>query len=233
MHFFYINNIFGDIFVLDEEESQHCIRVLRLTNGDAVHLIDGKGGLYTAYIVNAHPKHCEVKITETQQGFGKHNYFLHIGIAPTKNIDRYEWFLEKATEIGTDCITPLLCEHSERKMVKHEHSQKIIVAATKQSLSAYLPDLQQITAFVNFVRQPFDGIKCIAHCCDAPKIAFRKAIENARRILVLIGAEGDFSPAEIALAKQNGFVEVSLGNRRLRTETAGIAACHTVAVVNE
>jgi 16S rRNA (uracil1498-N3)-methyltransferase len=233
MQLFYITNISGDICVLNEEESQHCTRVLRLTNGDAVHLIDGKGGLHTAHIVNAHPKHCEVKITETQQGFGKRDYFLHIGIAPTKNIDRYEWFLEKATEIGTDCITPLLCEHSERKTVKHEHSQKIIVAAAKQSLSAYIADLQELTAFADFVQQPFDGVKCIAHCYDVPKIAFCKAIANARRILVIIGAEGDFSPAEIALAKQTGFVEVTLGNRRLRTETAGIVACHTAAVMNE
>ncbi|GHT13040.1 ribosomal RNA small subunit methyltransferase E [Bacteroidia bacterium] len=228
MYFFYTPNIASKFYTLNEAESEHCLRVLRLAAGDTVHLTDGKGGLYAARIVNAHPRKCEVEVVETQQNYGQRNYFLHIAIAPTKNAERYEWFLEKATEIGIDRITPLLCEHSERKQVKHERSQKVITAAMKQSLAAYHPDLQALTKFADFVMQPFDGTKCIAHCYPTARIPLQTAARSASRVLVLIGAEGDFSPAEIALARQQGYIEVSLGNSRLRTETAGIVACNTI-----
>jgi 16S rRNA (uracil1498-N3)-methyltransferase len=239
MQVFYSTEFEGNICTLNEDESAHCIRVLRLVRGNAIHIIDGKGGFYEATITEAHSKCCKAQIISAEQEFGKRNYCLHIGIAPPKNVDRYDCFLEKATEIGVDCITPLLCERSERRVVKHEHSQKILIAASKQSLSAYVPELQVMTAFTEFVQRPFAGKKYIAHCNSDATISFYKDIENdidtdiknERNILVLIGAEGDFSSSEIALAQQYGFVGVNLGKRRLRTETAGIAVCHALAMI--
>jgi 16S rRNA (uracil1498-N3)-methyltransferase len=230
MTLFYSSNISDGTCTLDPDESAHCVRVLHLAEGKVIRIIDGRGTLYEGYITEANPKCCKIQITDVQHNFGGRSYFLHIGIAMPKSADRCDWFLEKAAEIGIDCITPLLCSHSERKVLKHEHSQKILIAAVKQSLSAYVPNLQPMTGFANFVKHPFDGVKCIAYCGDVPRIVFGKAIENRRRILVLIGAEGDFSPSEVELAVQNGYVAVSLGNRRLRTETAGIVACHTAAI---
>jgi 16S rRNA (uracil1498-N3)-methyltransferase len=167
-----------------------------------------------------------VHVTGVHREFGKRSGYLHVAIAPTKNIERYEWFLEKATEIGVDEITPLLCERSERKTVKNERQVKVITAAVKQSLTAYHPTLNPMQDFAAFAAQPFEGIKCIAHCMGASqKQLLQDVINPHKRVLVLIGPEGDFSPAEVALAHQNGFVEVSLGSSRLRTETAGMVAC--------
>ncbi len=233
MHLFYTPDIAGETYTLSEEESKHCVRVLRLAEGDTIHLVDGKGGLYTAAIARARDKRCEVRVTSVQREFGKRSYRLHLAIAPTKNVERYEWFLEKITEIGVDEITPLLCERSERKVVKDERSEKVVTSAVKQSLKAYHPRLNAMTEFANFVAQEFDGVKCIAHCAEAPKALLKNALAAGQNVLVLVGPEGDFSPAEVALAKQNGFTEVSLGGSRLRTETAGVVACATVALVNE
>jgi 16S rRNA (uracil1498-N3)-methyltransferase len=233
MNLFYTPDISGETYTLNEEESKHCVRVLRLAAGGAVHLVDGRGNLYAAAITHAHDKRCEVKITAVQREFGKRNYHLHIAIAPTKNVERYEWFLEKTAEIGVDEITPLLCEHSERKVVKNERSEKVITSAVKQSLKAYHPKLNAMTDFKQFVTQKFDGTKCIAHCMDSPKTQLKHAVKAGKKTLVLIGPEGDFSPIEVELAKQNGFTEVSLGNSRLRTETAGVVACATMAFINE
>ena len=233
MNLFYTPDISGETYALNEEESKHCARVLRLAAGDTIHLVDGRGNLYAAAITRAHDKRCEVKITAVQRGFGKRGYHLHVAIAPTKNVERYEWFLEKAAEIGVDEVTPLLCEHSERKAVKHERSEKVITAAVKQSLKAYHPKLNAMADFKTFVAQKFDGKKCIAHCIDSPKILLKNTLKAGEKTLVLIGPEGDFSPAEVALAKQNGFTEVSLGSSRLRTETAGVAACAVAAFIND
>ncbi|MDR2938351.1 MAG: 16S rRNA (uracil(1498)-N(3))-methyltransferase [Prevotellaceae bacterium] len=233
MNLFYTPDIAGEAYTLSEEESKHCVRVLRLAAGDTIYLIDGHGGLYTAAITAAHDKRCEVRVTQVQREYGKRNYHLHIAIAPTKNVERYEWFLEKITEIGVDEITPLLCEHSERKVVKDERSEKVVTSAVKQSLKAYHPRLNAMTDFRQLVTQPFDGVKCIAHCADAPKILLKNAVKAGENVLVLIGPEGDFSPKEVALAKQHGFIEVSLGSSRLRTETAGVTACVVVAVMND
>ena len=225
MHLFYTPNISGEAYTLSEEESQHCARVLRLGTGDAVHLIDGRGGLYAAQITEAHDRRCTVRITGVQREVGKRSGFLHVALAPTKSIERYEWFLEKATEIGVDEITPLLCERSERRTVKAERSEKVVTAAVKQSLQAYHPKLNPMQDFAAFVAQPFDGLKCIAHCMASQKSLLQHLAQPQGRALVLIGPEGDFSPAEVALARQNGLVEVSLGCNRLRTETAGVVAC--------
>ena len=231
MHLFYSTDIADGVCTLDENESAHCIRVLRLAEGSPILITDGRGGLYDAHIAEPHPKHCRARITGARQGVGDCGYFLHIGVALPKSADRCDFLIEKIAEIGVSCITPILCDHSERKSAKNDHWHRILISALKQSQGGFLPILHPLTPFANLVRQPFDGIKCIAHCHPLPRTAFGKAIENHRRILVLIGAEGDFSPAELTLAEQCGFVGVSLGIRRLRTETAAIVACHTVAMV--
>ena len=219
--------------ILPEEESQHAVKVLRLQVGEEIAVVDGVGGFYTARITNPHPKHCGFEITEVKSGFGKHDYKLHIAIAPTKNIERLEWFIEKSTEIGIDEITPVVCRFSERKMVKEERLQKIIVAAAKQSLKAYFPKLNPLTTFDELMKNHQASQKFIAHCYEEDKKLFQKEIKPSSDVLILIGPEGDFSKEEVQKAISLGFVPVSLGNSRLRTETAGVVACHTVAVINQ
>jgi 16S rRNA (uracil1498-N3)-methyltransferase len=218
---------------LPEEESQHAVKVLRLQVGEEIAVVDGIGGFYVARITNPHPKHCGFEITEMKSGFGKHDYKLHIAIAPTKNIERLEWFLEKSTEIGVDEITPVVCRFSERKMVKEERLQKIIVAAAKQSLKAYFPKLNPLTTFDELMKNHQASQKFIAHCYEEDKKLFQNEIKPLSDVLILIGPEGDFSKEEVQKAISLGFIPVSLGNSRLRTETAGVVACHTVAVINQ
>lgn len=233
MNLFYTPNITDQFYQLDEVESKHCIRVLRLKEEDTIHLIDGKGSLFKAKIIDAHPKRCTVECVETKKEFGKLDYKLHIALAPTKNIDRTEWFLEKCTEIGVDAFTPLLCTHSERKVVKYERLFKVITSAVKQSLKAYHPKLSELTKFSDLVKADFDGGKYIAHCNDGEKTHLKNLCKEKENVLVLIGPEGDFSPEEVKLAKENGFIEISLGDSRLRTETAGVVACNIVSLANQ
>ena len=233
MQLFYIPNISGSEVILNETESKHAIRVLRLTVNSKVQLIDGEGGFYEAVISDAHHKRCKLSITNSIQEFQKRNFKLHVAIAPTKNNDRFEWFLEKCTEIGIDEITPILSEHSERKVVKPERLEKILVSAMKQSLKAYLPKLNPIISFDEFILNNEFDKKYIAHCYDNEKIHLKNEITKGDNILILIGPEGDFSLEEVEMAKQNGFMEVSLGNARLRTETAGIVACHIANLIND
>ena len=218
---------------LPEEEAGHCIRVLRLTEGDEILLTDGKGMFYKAAISRAHPKHCEVDILESWQQPALWNFQLHIAVAPTKNMDRMEWFAEKATEIGIDAITCLNCRFSERKEVKPARLEKILVSAMKQSQKATLPVLTGMTDFRTFVTQPFDGRTFIAHCEEGDKKLLKQLYQPGENALVLIGPEGDFSPEEIELALKNGFLPISLGESRLRTETAALVACHTIHVLNQ
>lgn len=233
MQLFYVPNISGDKVVLNETESKHAVRVLRLTEGTAVELVDGTGGFYTAEITDANPKKCKLAITNAQKDFGKKDFRLHIAAAPTKNIDRFEWFLEKATEIGVDEITPLLCEHSERKIIKPERLEKILVSAMKQSLKAYLPKLNAFTPFNDFITATAADQKFIAHCYESEKPHLKNVITAHSNALVLIGPEGDFSMEEVELATAKGFAAVSLGDARLRTETAGVVACHIVNLAND
>ena len=233
MQLFYIPDISGSEIILSETESKHAIRVLRLTVNSEVQLIDGKGGFYEAMISDAHPKKCKLLITNSIQKFDKRNFKIHIAIAPTKNIDRYEWFLEKCTEIGIDEITPLLSEHSERKVIKPERLEKILVSAMKQSLKATLPKLNYIINFNDFITNANCQNKYIAHCYKGEKIHLKSTIKKGDDILILIGPEGDFSLEEVELAKENGFLEVSLGTARLRTETAGVIACHIANLTND
>jgi 16S rRNA (uracil1498-N3)-methyltransferase len=233
MQLFYVPNISGSEIILDETESKHAIRVLRLQNGNHVQVIDGAGGFYEAEITDANHKKCRLAIVEVKKEFGKRNFHLHIAIAPTKNIDRFEWFLEKATEIGIDEITPLLSSHSERKVVNPERLEKILVSAMKQSLKAYLPKLNGLTSYKNLIINNKTENKFIAYCDDVQKTHLKDLVTRAKDTLILIGPEGDFSPEEVKLAIENGFKVVSLGESRLRTETAGIVACHIVNLANE
>jgi len=232
MHIFYTPDISGNTYTLDETESKHCVRVLRLEKGDEITLVDGRGGLFTAEIEDSNPKRCQVKIIKSDLESGFRNFQVHIAIAPTKNIERMEWFLEKATEIGINRVIPLLCQHSERKEIKHERLEKVMVAAMKQSLKAYLPKLDEMTKFNDLIRQPFDGQKFIAHCEEQPRDLLKNLIVPNQNYLILIGPEGDFTSEEIDAATQAGYQPVSLGNSRLRTETAGVVACHTFNLLN-
>ena len=233
MHIFYTPGLSSDRFTLNEEESRHCSKVLRLGIGDVVHLIDGRGGLFDAEINAIHKKHVELKVIRRQTEFGKRNHHLHIAVAPTKNIDRFEWFLEKATEIGVDEITPLICDRSERKIIKEERLDKVITSAVKQSLTAYHPQLNQAISFSELMKQEFVGERLIAHCMDdVAKQFISEVVSPQQSYLILIGPEGDFSPAELNTALQNGFKPVTLGNTRLRTETAALAACFEVNYIN-
>lgn len=233
MHLFYVPNISGAEVILDETESKHAIRVLRLQTGDLVQIVDGTGGLFKAEIADANPKKCKLAIIESEWNFGKRNFHLHIAIAPTKNNERLEWFLEKATEIGIGEITPLISERSERKTVNPERLEKILVSAMKQSVKAYLPRLNSPQSFKELVKQPSNGKKFIAYIEEKQSVHLKNVVGKNDNVLVLIGPEGDFSPAEVQLALQNGFQPVSLGDSRLRTETAGIVACHIVNLAND
>lgn len=232
MQIFYAPNIAGNTYILPEEESKHCIRVLRLNVGDEITLIDGKGNLFTASIANPNPKRCEVIVTDVKTEFGKHDFYLHIAIAPTKNIERLEWFLEKATEIGIDEITPILCDRSERKVVNNERLEKIIVSAVKQSIKAYVPKLNEMISLKHFLNRNVDGSKFIAHCNSWELPPLKNSVQPNSRATILIGPEGDFTPAEVEQCVGKGYQEISLGTSRLRTETAGIVACHTVNLFN-
>lgn len=217
---------------LPEEEAAHAIRVLRLTEGENILLTDGKGFFYKAVITKAHPKDCEFEVVETIEQPPLWTTRLHIAVAPTKNMDRMEWFVEKATEIGIDAITCLHCRYSERKEIKTNRLEKIMISAMKQSQKAYLPELQGMTNFQNFISQPFQGRKFIAYCGSCEKKLLKKTYVPAQDALVLIGPEGDFSAEEVSLAMDHGFEPISLGNSRLRTETAALVACHTIRLLN-
>lgn len=232
MHLFYTPDIKTATYQLDEEESKHCIKVLRLKNGDQVNLIDGKGGFYLAEIIDGHPKRTVLNIKQKNPEYAKRNHYLHIALAPTKNIDRFEWFLEKATEIGIDEITPIICDRSERKEIKLDRSNKIIASAIKQSLKAYIPKLNNYLTFKTFISQASADLKFIAHCEENKKSAIGDVFKPQQKYLILIGPEGDFSPSEIELALQNGFVAITLGESRLRTETAALEACFEINYLN-
>lgn len=232
MHVFYTPDIASDIYSLNEEESKHCSKVLRLNLGDTIHLIDGIGGLYEAEIIGIGKKNVQLKVTKHQHEYGKRNHHLHIAIAPTKNMDRLEWFLEKATEIGIDEITPIICDRSERKIVKEERLEKVVTSAVKQSLTAYHPKLNPTISFADFMKQSNDAQKLIAHCMDGEKLYVNQFVQKHQSYLILIGPEGDFTPAELSIALQNGYKAVTLGNTRLRTETAALAACFEANYIN-
>lgn len=232
MHVFYTPDI-STSPELSEEEAGHCLRVLRLSIGDEIMLTDGKGCFYKAVISAASGKRCQVKVTETIPQEKGWNGWLHIAMAPTKNMDRTEWFAEKATEIGFDELTFLNCRYSERKVIKTERIEKILVSAVKQSLKAAKPVLNEMTDFNSFITRDFGGQKFIAHCYEGEKQLLKEVIHPGEDALVLIGPEGDFSEEEVEKAIANGFRPISLGKSRLRTETAALVACHTMNLLNQ
>jgi len=219
-------------FSFEKEESRHIVKVLRKQVGDTLHITNGKGWLFSAEISIPNINKCTAElVSKTLQP--KRNYNLHLAVAPTKMNDRYEWFLEKATEIGIDSITPIFCDHSERKVIKAERFERIIQSAAKQSLSCYLPVLNNAVSFKDFIKQDFSGNLFIAHCEETDKKSLKGELKPKQDITILIGPEGDFSVKEIEQALQNKFIPVTLGETRLRTETAAIVACHSVAFTNE
>ena len=236
MQLFYAPDLTPPLHTLGEEESRHCVRVLRLGAGDSLHLTDGRGTLYECRIVEADARRCRVEVVHTHPDFEPLPYRLVMGVAPTKNSDRFEWFLEKATEVGITAIVPLETDHSERRVFKPLRGEKVITAALKQSLKAFRPTLEPLTPLHELLRQPFEGRKFIAHCAAARSEAGKRYLASTLRpgeaALVLIGPEGDFSDAEIDTAVACGFEEITLGPQRLRTETAAVAATVMVSVVN-
>ncbi len=220
-------------FTFDKTESRHIVRSLRKKEGDELYITNGLGVLFIAKIGIANDKKCLVTIISVNQKPKPWNYYLHIAIAPTKNIDRFEWFLEKATEIGIDEITPLLCDHSERKILKAERSEKIIESAMKQSLKFHLPRLNPLVKFSDFMNRDFDNDIYIAHCENTDKKTLKSLLLPSKKTTILIGPEGDFSTLEIEKAVQQNFKPITLGETRLRTETAGLVATQMVSFINQ
>ena len=234
MQLFYNPEISADVpvFSFDREESRHIVKVLRKTNGDNVFVTNGKGSVFKTEIASAAEHKCTVRIVEVQTA-AKPLYELHLAVAPTKMIDRFEWFLEKATEIGATRITPLICDRSERKSLKTDRLHKIVQSAMKQSLRSWLPVLDEPIDFKDFIGQKINGIRVIAHCEQEGRKSLKSILLPQTDVTILIGPEGDFTGKEIRLALEAGYIAATLGQNRLRTETAAIAACHAVTFINE
>ena len=232
MELFYQENIDNNQLdaVFSSEESKHIIKVLRKKNGDLISVTNGKGLQWNGEITHSHNKKVIAKKVNSILHKKKATE-LHIAIAPTKNIDRMEWFLEKSTEIGISQITPLICDHSERKVIKDLRMKKILIGAIKQSNQFYLPQINPICDYKSFMKKNFSEIKMIAHCREGTKKELHKIEKIQSPLLILIGPEGDFSEKEIEIARTNSFIEISLGNQRLRTETAGLFACNSVEIL--
>jgi 16S rRNA (uracil1498-N3)-methyltransferase len=246
MHIFYTPDIEGKSYLLNEDESKHCIRVLRLKLGDKVSLVDGKGNFFNASISADNPKACWLNIIDETPNFGKRDYYLHLAVAPTKNTDRLEWMIEKAVEIGIDEFTPIICDHSERKHLSVDRLERIAISAMKQSLKAYKPIIHECLNFKKFITNtPLTNSKLIAHCISETttnekglitgfkKSDIKNAYKKGQSVTCLIGPEGDFSNEEVILAQKEGYSGISLGTSRLRTETAGLVACHSIYFLNQ
>lgn len=232
MALFYVPDI-AERWELSEEEAAHCLRVLRLAVGDKLDITDGKGTLYKAEISSIAGKHCYVEAKETIAMPKNWRGAINIAIAPTKNMDRIEWFAEKATEVGVDSITFLSCRFSERKVVKTDRVERIVVSGMKQSLKYTKPVVNEMIDFKKFISGSISGAKYIAHCYDSERVLLKDVLQEGEEATVLIGPEGDFSPEEVKMAIEAGFRPVSLGSSRLRTETAALVACHTYIMKNE
>jgi 16S rRNA (uracil1498-N3)-methyltransferase len=233
MQIFYAPDIEGETYILDENESKHCIRVLRMTKGARVSLIDGRGNLFEAVISEPDYKKCKITVLEKISDFEKRSYRLHIAVSPIKNPERFEWFVEKSVEIGVDEITPIICKNTEKQSIKPDRLNNIIVSAMKQSLKAVRPVLNEPVPFEKFILGHTEGKTLIAHCKDyPPRVRISDVCGRNENSLIMIGPEGDFSDEELLAAVKRNYVPVQLGPSRLRTETAGIAACHSVYFIN-
>ena len=227
MNIFYSNTIQNEFIVLPDDEARHCTKVLRKTVGDDIYVIDGNGNLHKAQLTSISSKHVVAKIIKTTQQYGCHPYYIRMIVAPPKNIDRFEFFIEKAVEIGVNEIIPIITTHSERKQIKVKRLERIMISAMKQSYKAQKPIIHDLQAFTKVVKTDFSGIKCIAHCkADATKTL--KQYNQPKEISIIIGPEGDFSPEEIAMAETHNWQTISLGASRLRTETAALVAVQSV-----
>ncbi len=231
MNLFYQPDIDQQVFSLDEEESRHCVKVLRRNPGDRIQVTDGKGFFYTAIITNADSRRCSFSI-DTKSPAPPRPYFLHIAISPTKNADRIEWFVEKCVEIGIDRISLVECKHTERAFLKSERLKKIALSAMKQSVKANLPQIDEVVSFKSFIETTKEASRFIAYVDHSNPVLLKDAAGDAKESVILIGPEGDFDLEELALAISNGFQKVSLGPSRLRTETAGMVACNTISLLN-
>lgn len=232
MNIFYCPNIESDLVHLDENDSKHAVRVLRKKVGDQMILVDGKGGWYNAEITDDHSKKCELRIVSKSLNHNKQDFHLHVAIAPIKSMDRFEIFLEKATEIGISEISIIITDHTIRDKVKLDRVEKILIAGMKQSLKAYLPILNPVKSFKDFIQEEHQEQKLIAHCEDFPKRSIKQTYSKGKDVLMLIGPEGDFSINEIETALTKGFEGVDLGKTRLRNETAGIVCVHSFHMIN-
>lgn len=234
MQLFFADTLDFDLCTLTATESHHCVKVLRLREGDTLHVTDGQGMMCVGHIVVADSNACQVAIDKQLTDYGRRDWHLHVAVAPTKNADRIEWFVEKAVEIGIDAVTLLVCDHSERTTLKMERLEKIVVSAMKQSLKAYRPQLQAAVPLHQFLEEHRDNDTCKLIChCDGERKTLQQSYRCGHDAVVLIGPEGDFSPEEISAALQSGFTPVTLGNSRLRTETAALYATVALNLMNE
>ncbi len=234
MQIFFGPAITGETCVFDRNESKHCIRVLRMNSGTEVQFVDGRGNLYNGIIINPDPVKCEIRIISVIHGFEKKNYTLHIAISPLKNPERFEWFVEKSVEFGIDEITPLICSKTEKSRIKADRLENIIISAMKQSVKAEKTRLNKPALFDDFINLKHKGTLLIAHCRDKTgRDKMDNVYSKGEDAVVLIGPEGDFSDEEIEKAVDRGFKQIHLGDSRLRTETAGVAACHSVYFINQ
>ena len=234
MHLFYTPDLElnkGEYYSLNKEESTHCIKVLRLREKDTICLTNGLGRFVFAEISDANPKNCSFVVTEVKEDYGKRDFRIHIAVAPTKNMNRMEWFLEKAVEMGVDKISFFIGEHSERTIIKRERLEKIMVSALKQSLKAYMPELNENADFRELVNSN-ETKKFIAYCKPDGRTSIKESYNKGEDVLILIGPEGDFSEKEVELALNNGFQAITLGESRLRTETAALFALQSIHFVN-
>jgi 16S rRNA (uracil1498-N3)-methyltransferase len=236
MHLFYTPDITPENYTLSEDESKHCVRVLRLKTGDTIYLIDGRGGWHEAKIKDDNPKRCAVMLVNSRFEVGKRNWHLHVAIAPTKNMERLEWFVEKATEMGIDEISLVITDNSERAIVKTDRLLKVAVSAMKQSMKAYLPKINEVIKYTEFIEKHKNvaAEKYIAHCINSDvKPHIKMVYHQEKDVIILIGPEGDFTLQEVKLAIDNTFAEINLGESRLRTETAAVYACAAINILNE
>ncbi len=229
---FFTKKFDGGLALLDGEEAHHCHSVLRKKAGDEAWVVDGEGGFFTGEILSVEKKSAQIRILSEQRDFKKRPAPLSIAIAPTKSIDRLEWFLEKAVEIGVEAVHPILTKNTERTALRHDRLEKILVAAMKQSVSAYLPELTQAVDFQKFMEKELPAQRFICHCNADNLPMLKDLLRPGHPTLILIGPEGDFTLKEVELAEKNGFTSVSLGTTRLRVETAGLVACCAFSLAN-
>ncbi|MFB6257479.1 MAG: 16S rRNA (uracil(1498)-N(3))-methyltransferase [Flavobacteriales bacterium] len=229
----YVPDVSANELWLPEEEAWHALKVLRLEEGAELRIVDGQGGIYKARIITRSKNACQVRVEESSQSEGERNFRLTMAVAPTKNYQRFEWFLEKATEMGVDRIIPLITARSERSKIKPKRSERILIAAMKQSKKAFLPELQLPLPLSHLLEEALEGQGLVAHCYKTPERSpLQKLYRKGENALVIVGPEGDLTPDEVQMTIEKGYEPVSLGDAVLRTETAAVAACHTINLLN-